>query len=134
MGFFYNRISPFFIHIKHTKTMTNKNLKSEKDYIKTYQDKGYTNNYMMASQQLINTKTKTPYSPTDIFVVASHRFEGMSNPSDMSILYIIETKTGDKGTVLANYSPTSDTSTAEFFKAIPQNNISEKVNLLNTEN
>lgn len=134
MGFFYNRISPFFIHIKHSQTMTNKNLKSEKDYIKIYQDKGYTNNYMIANQQLINTKTKTPYNPTDIFVVARHRFEGMSNPSDMSILYIIETKTGDKGTVLANYSPTSDTSIAEFFKAIPQNNISQQANLLTPKN
>jgi len=134
MGFFYNRISPFFIHIKHSKTMTNKNLKSEKDYIKFYQDKGYTNNYMIANQQLMDTKTKTPYNPRDISVVASHRFEGMSNPSDMSILYIIETKTGDKGTVLANYSPTSDTSMAEFFKAIPQNNISQQANLLTPKN
>jgi len=46
----------------------------------------------------------------------------MSNPSDMSILYIIETKDGNKGTVLANYSPSSATEIAEFFNAIPKEN------------
>lgn len=113
--------------------MKNKNLKSEKDFIKKYQDKGYTNNYMMVNQNLVGTETKINYSPSDIYVVAEHRFEGMSNPSDMSMLYVIETKNGNKGTILANYSPTSDTSTAEFFKAIPKENTSQKANILNQD-
>jgi len=110
--------------------MENKNLKSEKDYIKKYQDNGYTNNYMMDNGKLINTETKTAHTPLDIKILAEHRFEGVSNPSDMSMLYVIETKNGNKGTVLANYSPASDTSIAEFFKAIPKENISQKANFL----
>lgn len=111
--------------------MKKENLKSEKDYIKMYQDKGYTGNFMMVNHKLVATETKTEYYPMDIMVVAEHRFEGMSNPSDMSILYAIETKEGHKGTVLANYSPSSDTSTAGFFKAIPKENVSQKANFLN---
>ena len=105
-------------------------LKSEKDFIKQYQEKGYTNNYMMVNHKLVCTETKTNHYPLDIYVVAGHRFEGMSNPADMSMLYIIKTRNGEKGTVLANYSPTSDTKTAEFFKAIPKENISQKANIL----
>jgi hypothetical protein len=46
----------------------------------------------------------------------------MSNPSDMTILYVVETKNHTKGTVLANYSPASSTALAEFFKKIPKEN------------
>ncbi|MDO7136117.1 hypothetical protein [Algibacter lectus] len=111
--------------------MEKKNLKSEKDYIKMYQEKGFTSNFMMVNHKLVSTETKKEYYPMDIKVVAEHRFEGISNPSDMSILYAIETREGNKGTVLANYSPSSDTSTAEFFKAIPKENVSQEANFFN---
>jgi len=110
--------------------MEDHNLKSEKDFIKTYQNKGYTHSYRILNDALVCTKTKNTYTPLDIKIVAAHRFEGLSNPSDMSILYVIETKDANKGTVLANYSPASDTSMAEFFKAIPKANISQTANFL----
>jgi len=110
--------------------MKNTNLKSEKDFIKKYQEKGYTNNFMMVNHQLMCIETKNKYYPLDINIVAEHRFEGISNPADMSMLYVIETKNNTKGTVLANYSPASDTRTAEFFKSIPKDNISQKENII----
>lgn len=110
--------------------MENKNLKSEKDYIIIYHEKGYTNSYRMKNDMLISSDTKLDYNPMDVQIVAEHRFEGMSNPSDMSILYVIETKDGGKGTVLANYSPASDTTMAEFFNRIPKENVSQKANIL----
>jgi len=113
--------------------MKNTNLESEKDYITAYQNKGYTHNFMMVNHQLVSTDTKKAYYPIDVQVVAEHRFEGMSNPGDMSVLYVIETKSGCKGTVLANYSPTSNTTTAEFFKAVPKENISQIANILGVE-
>jgi hypothetical protein len=96
--------------------------KSEKVYITEYQEKGYTHNFRANEGLLLNLTTKKRYIPKEIFIKKEFRFEGMSNPSDMSILYIIETNDGDKGTVLANYSPSSDTAMAEFFKEIPKDN------------
>ena len=113
--------------------MDNKNLNSEKDYIKEYQEKGYDANYRMAENVLQNTNTKNKYKPADVLIVAEHRFEGISNPSDMSILYVIETNDGGKGTVLANYSPASDTAMGEFFNEIPKKNTSQKANFLEQE-
>ncbi|QLG44972.1 hypothetical protein [Costertonia aggregata] len=113
--------------------MENINLKSEKDYIKKYQEKGYTNSYRVANAMLIDLETKDEYKPTDVHIVAEHRFEGVSNPADMSILYVIEAKNGSKGTVLANYSPASDTSMGEFFNAVPKENISQKGNIFEVE-
>ncbi|MBD1260539.1 hypothetical protein HZY62_08055 [Maribacter polysiphoniae] len=113
--------------------MKDKHLKSEKDYIQHYVEKGYINSYRAADNMLISPETTMDYNPMDVHIVAEHRFEGFSNPSDMSILYVIETKDGGKGTVLANYSPSSNTDIAEFFKRIPKENVSQKANIHDTE-
>lgn len=103
--------------------------KHETDYIKKYQDEGYTTNYLFDSENLINTETKAIYKPSDIFIVAHHRYEGMSDPDDMSILYVIETKDGNKGTHLLGYGPTADLEEAEFFKDIPKANYSKNADI-----
>tara|TARA_R110000868_G_C10557670_1_gene736569 strand:- start:144 stop:458 length:315 start_codon:yes stop_codon:yes gene_type:complete len=100
--------------------------KSEEAYINKYQDLGYTTNYLLKNDALVDTNTKKSFSPNEIYIIKEFRFEGMSNPSDMSILYIIETKDGGKGTVLANYSPSSDIELAEFFSKIPNKNFNRE--------
>ena len=109
--------------------MENENAKHEKDYIKAYQEKGYTANFRFEEGKLIASNSKTTYSPEDIHIVADHRYEGMSNPSDMSILYVLETNDGKKGTHLLGYGPNADLDAAEFFKAIPDENVSDKASI-----
>ncbi|WP_281234126.1 hypothetical protein [Flavobacterium gelatinilyticum] len=99
-----------------------KEQKHETDYIKQYQDEGYTTNYLFEDGCLIDSETKYKYQPDEIYIVAHHRYEGMSNPDDMSILYVIETKDQQKGTHLLGYGPTADLEEAEFFKDIPEEN------------
>ncbi|MFA9188615.1 hypothetical protein AAGV33_15620 [Flavobacterium sp. FBOR7N2.3] len=111
--------------------MKNEFDKHEIGYIKTYQDKGFTANFYFENNKLINSDTKTEYQPEDIFVVAEHRYEGISNPEDMSILYIIKTTNGDKGTLLMGYGPTADLELSEFFKKIPESNISDEESINN---
>ncbi|MBF7091510.1 hypothetical protein IUY40_08155 [Flavobacterium sp. ALJ2] len=105
--------------------------KHEIDYIGEYQKKGYTSNYLFENGCLIDTETKYSYKPEEIFIVAQHRYEGMSNPDDMSILYIIETADFEKGTFLLGYGPTSDLEASEFFKDIPESNCSDKESINN---
>lgn len=99
--------------------------KHEKDLIRKYEAQGYTDNFRYANNKLINTETKQEYLPQDIKVVEEHRYEGMSNPSDMSILYVLETTDNGKGIFLMAYGPNADTDTAEFFKEIPKDNFVE---------
>lgn len=105
--------------------------RSEIDYIKQYQQKGYTSDYQINNENLIDLETKNEYTPNDIFIVATHRFEGMSNPSDMSILYVIETNNASKGTVLVPYGSAKVTPLAEFFAKVPKEHCSNKVNINN---
>lgn len=96
--------------------------KNERNYIEEYQEKGYTHSYRFHDGQLVDVDSKIGYAPEDIFIIAEHRYEGMSNPSDLSILYVLETKEGNKGTFLMGYGPTANLEAAEFFKEIPRKN------------
>ncbi|MDP5232018.1 MAG: hypothetical protein NWQ38_16610, partial [Cellulophaga sp.] len=98
------------------------NPKSETAYINKYQKLGYTSNYRAKEAILIDVETKKEYHPKDITVDEEFRFEGASNPSDMSILYVITTNDNSKGTVLANYSPANVSDLAAFFAEIPKAN------------
>ncbi|WP_347052052.1 hypothetical protein [Flavobacterium olei] len=106
--------------------MKREDSKHETDNIKIYQEEGYTANYLFQNDHLVNAETKEIYNPEDIFIVAHHRYEGMSDPDDMSILYVIETKKDNqKGTHLLGYGPMADLEEAEFFKDIPKANYSK---------
>ena len=98
--------------------------KNELEYIEEYQKNGYCCNFLFNDGVLIETESKYPYQPDEIFIVAHHRYEGISNPEDMSILYVIETADNKKGTYLAGYGPSADLEAAEFFKNIPKENYS----------
>lgn len=103
--------------------------RNELDYIQKYQAKGYTNNFKCENNTLVELKTKNVYKPEHITIKREHRFEGMTNPSDMSILYVIETNDGLKGLVTANYGSNSDTELDEFFKNIPKENDQSNENI-----
>ncbi|RZT00038.1 hypothetical protein [Aquimarina brevivitae] len=105
--------------------MSTKPKKNERDYLDDYQDQGYTSSFRIKDESLVDVDSKKEYKPKDVKIVAEHRFEGMTNPSDLSILYVIETK-DTKGTVLAAYGPNANLELAEFFKQIPEENISKK--------
>ncbi|EGV44268.1 hypothetical protein BZARG_740 [Bizionia argentinensis JUB59] len=98
------------------------NQRNELDCIEKYQARGYICNFKCEDNKLLELKSNKLYSPNEIIIKRTQRFEGLSNPSDMSILYVIETKDGIKGLVTANYGIESDTDLDEFFKKIPSGN------------
>lgn len=98
--------------------------KHEINYIKAYQEKGYSKTYRLKNDKLVDVDTGKGFTENEIRVVAEHRFEGMSNPDDMSILFIIETEDGGKGTVLTSFGSNAGRM-AEFFAQIPDENVND---------
>lgn len=107
--------------------MHNDFTKNEIDYIQRYEAVGFTDQYRIVNGQLENVDTKHTYSPNDVTILREHRFEGMSNPEDMSLLYVIQTIDGSKGTLLASYGANADTSIHEFMNSIPDINIKNDI-------
>lgn len=77
------------------------------DQFKFIQDKG-----------LQSTSSHETYQPGDLQIIDEFRFEGESNPSDMSILYAIRAKDGTKGTLVNAYGTYADDELGEFIKSV----------------
>ena len=79
---------------------------------------GYTEQFRVDKGKLVGIESKKSYNPKDVKAVNFYRFEGISDPDDMSILYAIETFDGIKGTLTDAYGNYSDDDTGEFMKQV----------------
>jgi hypothetical protein len=87
--------------------------------MKKLEEEGYTDQFRVEKKVLHSlTETKKTYKPKDVKAVNFYRFEGISDPDDMSILYAIETCDGRKGTLVDAYGRYSDEATGEFMKLV----------------
>lgn len=79
---------------------------------------GYTEQFRVEKGKLVGIQSKKKFVPKDVKAVNFYRFEGISDPDDMSILYAIETCDGYKGTLTDAYGRYSDDDTSEFMKLV----------------
>jgi hypothetical protein len=73
---------------------------------------------MVEEGEMISTSDSKKYAPDDVIAVDFFRFEGITDPDDMSILYAIETVDGKKGTLIDAYGLYADPDVSEFVKAM----------------
>lgn len=70
--------------------------------------RGYDRDFNLRETCIECTNSKRQLSPADFEITEVYRFEGMTNPSDQSILYAIESHDGMKGTLVNAYGPDAD--------------------------
>jgi len=83
--------------------------------------RGFTYDFNLTAHALEFHKEdgiKLNLSPDDFDIVEVYRFEGMTNPSDTSILYAIESCDGLKGTLLSSYGVYADAMSNEMIKKL----------------
>jgi hypothetical protein len=88
-------------------------------------EKGFTDQFQVTEEGLKSINTGHVYSPADVEVPDFFRFEGVSDPDDMSILYVIQTNDGDKGTLVDAYGLYADDQISSFMAEV--DNIRKKV-------
>lgn len=79
---------------------------------------GYSDQFRVEKGKLRDLTTNKKYKAKEVRAVNFYRFEGISNPDDMSILYAIETCDGRKGTLIDAYGFYSDDDTGAFMNQI----------------
>lgn len=79
---------------------------------------GYEDDFKIADTGLRSLKTEKIYNPEDINVVNFFRFEGQSDPDDNTIMYVIGTNDGLKGTLVDAYGPYADRKLSEFMQKV----------------
>lgn len=79
---------------------------------------GYKTQFKAVKDGLKSLTTEKIYKPVDVKINNFYRFEGDSDPSDNSILYAIQTTSGEKGTLSDAYGAYSDTNVSNFIQNV----------------
>lgn len=82
--------------------------------------KGFTGNFSVTEDGLLNDGNGNTFLPTEVELNEFHRFEGETNPSDSSILYVVNTKSGLKGTVVDSYGVDGSMVVSDFMNNVKQ--------------
>lgn len=79
------------------------------DALNGLKQRGYTIDFNLAFDHLKCTNTNVCLSPSEFEITEHHRFEGISDPEDESVVYAIESKDGKlKGTLISSYGAYSE--------------------------
>lgn len=81
---------------------------------------GYTCNFQVEDGKLVSPdKSGLKVDPKHVQVKEIFRFEGDTNPGDLSILYALETKEGEKGVLVDGYGAYNAEDVAKFITKVP---------------
>lgn len=86
---------------------------------------GYDAEFQITENGLKELKTSKIYQPEELHIIDFFRFEGITNPDDMAILYAIKGDDGVKGTILDAYGLYSDDDLGAFMKKVEQTGVSK---------
>jgi hypothetical protein len=105
---------------KYTEANDRTTLMSDLEYcMKKLEEKGYKHQFRVEGGRLVSmTDPKKKYKAVEVQAANFFRFEGITDPEDMSILYAIETTDGQKGTLVDAYGLYSDDETGDFMKEV----------------
>jgi len=80
--------------------------------------RGFTEQFKLMTEGLHGVQTGQTFGPSQITIVEQYRFEGISDPDDMSILYAIETKSGVRGTLTDAFGVYADPRIGAFVRKV----------------
>lgn len=78
--------------------------------------KGYEYDFNQHSDHLECKKLDKKFNPANFTITHVYRFEGMTNPSDNSVLYAVEADGGAKGIMVDAYGVYADAITPEMIE------------------
>lgn len=88
------------------------------DAINHLKKRGFRSDYVFRDDKMECTDSGRSYGPGDMQIVEYHRFEGKSNPGDMSIVMAIECEDGEKGTLVSSYGTYADKKLQNFLSKV----------------
>ncbi|MEX0813679.1 MAG: hypothetical protein WD048_15785 [Chitinophagales bacterium] len=94
-------------------------MKSLSSVMNELEGRGYEGNYRLENGKLLSSSGKE-ISRDQLQLEDTYRFEGSTNPDDMSILYKLKSENGDKIMLIDSFGPEADPSIAKFVQAIQE--------------
>jgi hypothetical protein len=82
-------------------------------------DRGFTAAFAVAGDGLRAAGTVRTFRAEDLTIREFHRFEGISDPDDMSIVYAIESRDGTRGTLVDAFGVYSNPAVTRVLERVP---------------
>jgi len=80
--------------------------------------RGFTEHFVLVNGRLRAVDTGKSFAADQVMIAEHHRFEGVSDPDDMAILYAIETRSGIRGTLTDAFGVYSDPMVGAFIEDV----------------
>jgi len=90
------------------------------------QDRGFTEHFTPGDGELHAVESGKTFRPDQIVIAEYHRFEGVSDPDDMSILYALEARSGIRGTLVDAFGVYSDPRVGALMRDVPLRSFSRR--------
>jgi hypothetical protein len=81
-------------------------------------DQGYSENFKVINSKLTTVNGKCDYESTAVTIENMFRFDSYSDSKDTSILYLIKTSDGKKGTLIDTFGVYADTAISIFVSGL----------------
>jgi hypothetical protein len=82
-------------------------------------DAGFVEHFGVSDGALRSFDSGRRFSASELVIREYHRFEGVSDPDDMSIVYAIESQGGVRGTLVDAYGAYADAAVSAFLQGVP---------------
>ena len=99
--------------------MTDINSQTLDGAIDEFARRGFTESLSVVAGRLRAVGTRKTFRPEDVVIRDYRRFEGVSDPDDMAIVYAIEADGGVRGTLVDAYGVYADPAVSAFLSAVP---------------
>lgn len=86
--------------------------------IQDLQSKGFTEDFNLVADGIESKSLKREWKAEELEVVKFYRFEGMTDPGDNTILYLIETKDNRKGLLVDVYGADPSLVSSEMIRKL----------------
>ena len=86
--------------------------------IEDLKKRGFTEDFNLIENGVENKSKKQEIAAEELHVVEVNRFEGYTNPDDSSVLYAIETSSGEKGLLVDAYGAYAESISPEMIEKL----------------
>lgn len=95
-------------------------MKSLSSCVNKMKEEGFKEDFQVTPKGLTSFDKSKSYNPDQVRIVNFYRFEGESDPGDNTILYVVETDDGEKGTLVDGYGAYADVNVAKFIVQVEE--------------
>ena len=80
--------------------------------------RGFSEQFQVVGDRLRAVVGGKVFPPDQVMIAEYHRFEGVSDPDDMSVLYALETRSGLRGTLVDAFGVYADPRVGGFMRGV----------------